>query len=46
MAVIIKEAAGSVVLREGILEVEGDSGFTEEPVAPSTDCVPMWPAQS
>lgn len=39
MAVVSKEAAGTVSLREGILEVEGDSDFTAEPVAPSTDCV-------
>lgn len=35
MAVVSKEAAGTVSLREGILEVEGDSDFTAEPVAPS-----------
>lgn len=34
MAVVSKEAAGTVSLREGILEVEGESDFTAEPVAP------------
>jgi hypothetical protein len=34
LAVVSKEAAGTVSLREGILEVEGDSDFTAEPVAP------------
>lgn len=34
LAVVSKEAAGTVSLREGILEVEGESDFTAEPVAP------------
>lgn len=37
--VVSKEAADTVSLRVGILDVEGESDFTVEPVAPSTDCV-------
>lgn len=39
MVVVSKEAADTVSLRGGMPEVEGESDFTAEPVAPSTDCV-------
>lgn len=39
MVVVSNEAADTVSLRGGMLEVEGESDFTAEPVAPSTDCV-------
>lgn len=41
MAVVSKEAAGTVSLREGILEVEGESDFTAEPVAPRNKRFPF-----
>lgn len=34
MVVVSKEAADTVSLRGGMLEVEGESDFTAEPVAP------------
>lgn len=39
MVVVSKEAAETVSLSGVMLEVEGESDFTAEPVAPSTDCV-------